>query len=476
MNRTAREFSGIISNQFADFSCAPKGLVLTGNLNYFDWEHDMVIIHKSPVLSLLLLTSLLIFAPLAYGQQPSNAKVWKLNKIEFSGLQRLNETQAMPLTGLQPGASVDVAALNAAVERLKDTGFFKTVGYNYRYRGDQLDVTFQVEEMKWDLPVVFDNFVWFTDEEIYNAVRRLVPNFSGYAPRSGNVTTLITRALEQLLRERNIAGQVDYTPSYYDGAAAVEKDHNFSVKGQKFQICKLRFPGANAVKESDLVKVSKPLMNIDYSRGFLSDFIYGNLIPVYRERGYLRASFRVPQARLEQGPDCKNGLEVMIEVEEGPAYTWDKAEWKGNEALSINELELILDMKAGDVANGLKVDNALKKIRLAYAKKGYILAKAAATERFDEAKRSLDCQISIAEGPQYRMGDISILGVSESDANKLKEKWKLQRGDVFDASYPDEYVKDVLSKTVQSKVFSISTKPDRENKSINITITLKQKP
>src|SRR5687768_15299618 len=127
----------------------------------------MTIINKCSVLSFVLLTSLLTFAASAHGQQSSDAKVWKLNKIEFSGLQRFNESQAIPITGLQPGASVDVAALNAAMQRLQDTGFFKKVGYNYRYRGDQLDVTFQVEEMKWDLPVVFDNFVWFTDEEIH---------------------------------------------------------------------------------------------------------------------------------------------------------------------------------------------------------------------------------------------------------------------------------------------------------------------
>ncbi|HET8674654.1 MAG TPA: POTRA domain-containing protein [Blastocatellia bacterium] len=437
----------------------------------------MSIINKCSVLSLLLLTSLLTFAPSGYGRQAADTKVWKLNKIEFSGLQRISESQAIPITGLQLGATVDEGALNAAMKRLEDTGFFKKVGYNYRYRGDQVDVTFQVEEMKWDLPVVFDNFVWFTDEEIHNAVRRLVPNFGGYAPRSGNVTTLITSALEQLLRERNIAGQVEYTPTYDDKVTVTtEKDHNFSVKGQKFQICRLRFPGATAVKESDLVRVSKPLMSLDYSRGYLNEFIYGNLIPFYRERGHLRARFHAPQARLEQGSDCKNGLDVAIEVEEGSAYAWDKAEWTGNEALSVNELEAILGMKSGDVANGLKVDNALKTIHTAYGKKGYISARAKAKESLDEAKRSVTYQISITEGPQYRMGDVTVTGVSESDANKLKEKWKLKPGDVFDASYPEDYMSNVLSKADKSRHYGISMKYDRENKIVNVAVAIKPKP
>jgi outer membrane protein insertion porin family len=435
----------------------------------------MQIIHKSSLLSFLLSIFLLVAAPSAYSQQPPNAKVWKLSKVDFSGLKRLNEDQAIPLTGLHIGTSVDVAALNAATERLKNTGFFKTVGYDYRYRRDELDVTFQVEELKWDLPVIFDNFIWFTDEEIINAVRQVVPTFDGYAPRSGNVTTAITSALEQLLKERNIAGEIEYTPSY-EFSGTVEKDHTFSVKGQKFPICNLRFPGATAVKESDLIKVSKPLLDADYSRGFFVEFINGNLIPFYRERGYLRARFRVPQARLEQSSDCKAGLDVMIAVEEGPSYTWSRAEWKGNEALSIAELESMLGMKSGEIANGVKVDNALKTINTAYWKRGYVTVKATATPTLDEARRNVVYQISIAEGSQYRMGDISITGVSESDASKLKEKWKLQRGDIFDVSYSDDYMKNVLSKTGKSKEYGITTKLDRENKIVNVVIQIKQKP
>ncbi|HJQ70687.1 MAG TPA: POTRA domain-containing protein [Blastocatellia bacterium] len=432
----------------------------------------MTIINRSALLSIILLTSLLNAT--AFGQQ-SDAKVWKLNKIEFSGLQRFNESQVTPITGLQQGASVDMAGLNAAMQRLEDTGFFKKVGYNYRYRGDQLDVTFSVEEMKWDLPVVFDNFVWFTEEEIHTAVRKLVPNFGGYAPRTGNVTTLITRALAQLLRERNIAGEVEYVPTY-DEYGRSEKDHNFSVKGQKFQICKLKFPGAASVKESDLVRVSKPLMSMDYSRGYLNEFIHGNLVAVYRERGHLRARFGAPQVKLDQSPDCNNGLDVTIEVEEGQAYTLDKAEWQGNEALSVNELEAMLGMKSGDVANGLKVGSALKTIRAAYGKRGYIMAKAVAAESFDDAKRSATFQISITEGPQYRMGDLTFMGVSESDGNKLKEKWKLKPGDVFDDTYPEDYMKNVLPKAARAREYGIVPKLDRENKTISFTITIKQKP
>ena len=434
----------------------------------------MTIINRSVLLSILLFASFLISASAAFGQQPSEAKVWKLNKVEFAGLQRLNVSQAMPFTGLQLGASVDVAALNAAMQRLDDTGFFKKVGYNYRYKGDQLDVTFTVEEMKWDLPVIFDNFVWFTDEELLNAVRQAVPTFDGYGPRSGIIVSRITRALEQLLRERSITGHVEYTPTYGLNAT-VEKDHTFSVAGQKFQICKLRFPGATAVKESDLVRISKPLMSLDYSRGYLDEFINGNLIPTYRERGHLRARFSGPQARVEQSSDCKNGLEVVIPVDEGPAYTLDKAEWKGNEALSVNELETMLGLKSGDVANGLKVDSALKTIHTAYGKKGYITARAVAAESFDEAKRSVSYQISIVEGAQYRMGDITITGVPEPDADKLKEKWKLKPGEAFDASYPDDYMKDVLSKLGRSKQYGISLKYDRENKTTNVIVSIKQR-
>ena len=46
------------------------------------------------------------------------------------------------------------------------------------------------------------------------------------------------------------------------------------------------------------------------------------------------------------------------------------------------------------------------------------------------------------DGPQFRMGTIEIAGVPPSDAANLQKRWKLNAGDVFDASYPAKFIAD----------------------------------
>jgi len=420
----------------------------------------------------LLAVILVLSATLASAQQPSPAKTWRLNKVEFSGLQRFNQSQVEPLAGLQTGKSVDEAAIQAATDRLRKTGFFKSVVYRYQYLGEGLDLTFQVEELKWDTPVIFDNFVWFTDEELLSAARQAVPTFDGSAPRSGNVITALVGALEQLLRERNLPAQVEHLPSY--DTSNVQTAHILSVKDSGLTICALRFPDASAIKESELIKISKPLVNAEYSRSILTGFINSNLIPAYRERGHLRARFRMPQVKLAPGPDCKGGVIATMQVEEGLPYVWDKADWKGNESFSADELGAMLDTKPGEVANVLKADNNLKSVRTAYVKKGYITMKLAFTPGFDDARRSVAYNISIVEGAQYRMGDFTVTGLPEGDINRLKGKWKLQRGDIYDATYLAEYAKTATTRPISDpKKGEFKVKPDPESLTVNISLTYK---
>jgi outer membrane protein assembly factor BamA len=397
-------------------------------------------------LSRVFLIALLLAAPCANAQQRPPASEMQLSRIEFSGLQSVSLEQAIATSGLKIGQRVDVELLDTVAQRLLDSGLFTNLSYRLRASGNQATVIFKVEEPKGrgGVPVVFDNFIWFTDEELKQAVRREVPSFDGTAPESSSVTGAIARALQQLLQERKIQGQVDYTPSA-DPAGGNAK-HVFSVKGTQIKICGVRFPGATSVQESELIKHAKPLMGSEYSQEFVSAFADANLIPVYRERGHLRAGFSLPSAKPEadSGASCGKGgvvAAVTLPVNEGLSYLWDKAEWTGNESFTPAELEASLAMKSGAVANGLKIDAGMSAVEKVYGKRGFLTARLVHEPVFDDANRRVTYRFSITEGPQYRMGALTITGVSEAEASRLKEKWKLREGDVYDASYLDEFMK-----------------------------------
>ena len=402
-----------------------------------------------PFISLL---TLLMFVPCGFAQQPpSPARAMRLSSIEVSGLQRITKEQAISASGLQVGQQIDIAALDAAAQRLASSGLFANISYHLRGTADKAIVTFEVEEPKGrGLPVVFDNFVWFTEGEIIDAVRREVPTFDGTALESSAVLEGITRALQQLLRERKIQGQVEYTPSA--DLAGGNAKHVFSVKGANAKICGVRFPGAARVEESELLKHSKPLVASDYSQEFVSAFAVANLIPVYRERGHLLAQFSQPTASLgvDSADGCKESVVITLPVSEGIAYNWDKAEWAGNDSYTAQELEAALMMKAGELANGLKIDKGVEAVLKTYGKKGFLMARAKTEPTFDDVNKRVAYRIDITEGPQFRMGTLKITGLNDEITLNLRHRWKLREGDVYDNSYLESFSKKDVREVLDS--------------------------
>lgn len=398
----------------------------------------------------LFLMALLLASAAAHGQPQPSQKTMLLSRIEVSGLRSTTKEQVIAISGLQEGSRISIEALDAAAQKLSNSGLFTNLSYRLRGTSEAAIVTFELEELKArGVPVVFDNFVWFTDEELASAIRRELPTFNGTAPESDSMIALITKALQRLLDERKITGQVDYTPSANLSGGNVK--HVFSVKGTNTKICAITFPGRANVQESELVKQAKPLMGSEYSKEFVSAFAVANLIPVYRERGHLRASFSNPSAKLGGDGNCKDQILITLPVDEGMAYNWDKAEWSGNDSATPEVLESALAMKAGELANGLKIDAGIRALQKSYGKKGFLRARATTEPIFDDANRRVAYHINITEGPQFRMGTLKITGLPPDDALRLRHRWQLrEKKDIYDDTYLDGFIKKEASDVVNS--------------------------
>src|SRR5687767_12520079 len=96
-----------------------------------------------------------------------------IQKIEFEGLKRLSTEEVVATTGLKTGDRFALASLDAAAQKLMDSGLFNKVAYKTRAAKQQITITFQVEEATvTSSRVVFDNFIWFDDPELIGAVKR----------------------------------------------------------------------------------------------------------------------------------------------------------------------------------------------------------------------------------------------------------------------------------------------------------------
>lgn len=435
-------------------------------------------------LAAAVLIALTLCAAPALARQDGKHVV-KLERIEFKGLERVKQEEAVEKSGLAPGQSVSIDELDAVANRLLQSGLFKSLDYTIKGTTDKAVVTFTVSEQKWAMPVAFDNFVWFTDDELRDAIKRKVPAFDGTAPEGGNVTEQIKQALQDLLRERKIEGTVHY--DFSEDPQTHKVEHLFGVKGAALRVCKVSYQGARALSEEALIQKSGGIFDNEYSRAFIQSFVESNLAQLYGERGYLRASFSPPKVKpAEKSDDCENGLAVTLVVDEGSIYVWDKAEWEGTQALTAQELDAALGMRAREIANVAKIDKGLASVKRALGRKGYLNSRVRASREFDDTNRSVAYRFQVDEGEQYRMGDLVIEGLSESDANNVRGRWAILHGDVFDDGYPDQFLrKNILEFQRESlrngrvlPPMKIEGKavPDPEKHVVNVTLIFKPDP
>jgi outer membrane protein insertion porin family len=407
----------------------------------------------------------------------------RLTKIEVVGLKRIKQEEVIATSQLQIGQTVDPSVLDAAAEKLLDSGLFKRLSYRVRGTNDQVTVIFEVEEAARNLPVVFENFVWFADDEIAHAIRQDVPFFDGTAPEGGTTSTKIAAALQRLLDGKRIPGRVEFLP--YADTATGKLELVFTAKGVKVPVCSLHFPGAEAIPETILIKSSQQLIQSDYSKKDAAGFARYTLFPLYRRIGRLRATFQDPSAKLEP-ETCAGGVAVTIPVEEGLAYSWDKAEWSGNQALTGDELSAALGMKTGELADGFKIDKGLKDAHKAYARRGYIAANFRPSIEFDDASSHVSYRFSITEGARYFMGKLIVNGLPAEDEERLRAKWTLGSNAVFDASYIDGFgqkgLREFMTGLAQRSPGSrrpnveVKTKPDAQKQTVDVIITFNQAP
>jgi outer membrane protein assembly factor BamA len=375
---------------------------------------------------------LLIIAAVVVSAQVAGRKI---ARIEVGGLKQLSADEVITTSGLRTGAPFSVASLDAGAQKLVDSGLFSKVGYRTTTKGNLVTIVFQVVESRGgSATVVYDNFVWFTNDELTAAIRREVPDFNGSAPNAGTMTDRIRQALQNLLSEHKIGGTVEYSPGQ-------SNEHLYSVTGVRVRVCKLHFPGATNIPEEKLVIRSRQLSEEDYSLKGAIAFSQYVLYPLYREAGQWRAKFAEPIVKILDERDCNHGIDLSIPVDEGPIYKWDKAEWTGNEVLTPIQLDATLAMKNGDLANGAKFDKGLHELSRRYGLTGYLDVSFRPKPEFDEAAGRLTVKIAVSEGQQYHMGKLTIRGVDNAAVIALEEAWKLRRGDVFDTTYPDRFIK-----------------------------------
>ena len=324
------------------------------------------------------------------------------------------------------------------------------------------------------VPCVFDNFVWFKDQEIIDEIRKDLPSFDGTAPEAGDSITKILGALERMLKKKGLPKEVEYV-FFSGGGYQYRPEHVFSARDAKIPVCKLVFQNSPPQMERELQQASQALVNKDYSKVITKSFVESAAVQVYRKYGYLRATARILSAEVDQS--CKNSVVVNVAAEPGIAYAWDKALWSGNRAFSSQSLDAAIELKSGEIADGLKIDAGLQAAVIVYRKLGFVDLQFGPKPIFDDIKKRITLNVAITEGSQFRMGDFIVKGIPENGVTLLKGRWALKSGAVYDATYIDDFVKKLVDDKLilpdMARLLKPEYKLDRQKLTVDVIIDFK---
>jgi outer membrane protein assembly factor BamA len=370
----------------------------------------------------------------------------KLSEIRVTGSARFTEAEIAAASGLTTGTIVDDEVFRKVARQLGESGAFNDVSYSYTYSSQGTKLTLHVADADKFVPAHFGDFVWFSDSDLVQKVHERIPLFTGVLPTSGSLPDQVSDVLQALLVENNIPGHVEYLRSTNKDGKLEAFD--YTVANIVIRIRQLEFPGAASGELPQLQAAARKLADADYYQALLHTFVEKRVLPIYRERGYLKAACAAPLPKVVKPPPADapsetsqiTYIDVIIAITSGEQYKVAGWSWSGNKNIPNAELQTHIHAKVGEVANTVQLSDDLHSVQELYGTRGYVTATIKADAQFDDTAATVTYGLAVSEGELYHMGELEFRGLDNNLTARLRNAWKLRPGDIYDASYLNEFL------------------------------------
>jgi outer membrane protein assembly factor BamA len=415
----------------------------------------------------------------------SSVAAYKLIALKVTGTARYTDKEILAASGLQIGQNAADGDFKEAVRRLGDSGLFSDVVYSYSSSsaGTRLELQLADTDKSKLVPAHFENFVWFTDDELRTALQRHVPLFKQLLPLAGNLPDRVSEALQAILTEKQFPGRVDFLRNEDELSGALSAIV-YRVEEVSIRIRGVEFPGASPEQTALLTTAARRLTGAEYGRTSLAAVAKFDLLPVYLQRGYLKAAFGPPDARVVPQPspatDAQGPAELQVDaivpVKPGKVYSTSSVDWKGNSVIATAEVAPLLHLPPGHPADAVRLLRDIESVSKLYRSRGYMTVQIKSDAQFDNEKSTVHYDLNVVEGDLYRMGELEILGLDTQAKARMLEAWTLREGQPYNADYPEkfrDYTRQLVPRGVQWAV-SIHATPDAKDKTVDVEIRFKQ--
>jgi hypothetical protein len=170
---------------------------------------------------------------------------------------------------------------------------------------------------------------------------------------------------------------------------------------------------------------------VEYARFLLQDL------------GYWKSSIdaRLVLLRKKQGI---RWVDVIVDIEEGPQYHLSSIEWTGMHVFTEAELQAVMPIHQGEVANRGRIADGLEAVRKLYGTRGYINFTCVPETEFNDAAHTLGLRIDVDEGGQFHFGELHLPGLDDVNKERLLRQWDSIKGTTYSWEKQDAFFESAM--------------------------------
>jgi outer membrane protein assembly factor BamA len=340
------------------------------------------------------LSALLLLAPLT-----ALAQTYTPKTIRIDAPPAVDTAEALRIAALPTNTPLTKQQIEAALQRIADTGLFSDVGYTVNATALVIKLTPSASSQLQ--PAHFSNFVWWQSAELESFVEAAVPGYHGQLPVAGTLTDQVKAALVTLLHTKGVDATVD---AHENGFSA--DSVTLSIVSPSIVIGDVQFQNSVPALHPQITTLQHRLHGQDFDIAETTKTVQESVNDIYRDAGYLDVNTSAPTTSAPHKDLLTYAVDLSSTITPGDIYHVSNLHINAAPPVSQADLAKAANIKPGDVASLAAQRLAHAEMQKLYADQGYLEAKALVTAHQDNAAHTVDYACNFVPGEVYRFASI----------------------------------------------------------------------
>jgi outer membrane protein insertion porin family len=415
---------------------------------------------------------LLIFLALAVATSrvPSHAQEKIIIKdVKITGNFRVEDEGIRLHVKNRPGTSYDPAIVEQDVKAIFRMGFFDDVRAELSADGV---LTYAVKEKPYVREVKLQGNAQVGKEKIETAL--------GVVPRSVLDRSKVIEGVEKV---RKLYSDQGYVNARIDYAISVEANNQAVVvldvvEGTRLLIKRISMEGNKAFGEGDLKDLiatkEESFLSYFTNRGVLDRDILTNDMAIlsnhYLDHGYIDHKIDDPVVLR-----ARDGLEIVIRVQEGDQYRVGKVEIGGELIENGKDTLKKVKITSGQIFRGSRLREDIATVTELYTNKGFAFVQVDPVTNVSAKEKNVDIALIVTKGPPVYFNRVLVAGNSKTRDNVVRRELLTTEQELYSGTKITES-RNALQRTGYFEDVQLTTKKTEQPDTVDLHVDIKEGP